>query len=63
MKQRKQQFYVYLLARSPSARFMFIGSGARPHSSHDSDGKSGEGHVKFDITDKAGDPTLLPNVR
>lgn len=52
-----------VVARSPSARFLFTGSGARPHSSHDFDGKSGEGHVKFDITDKAGDTTLLPNIR
>ena len=50
-----------VVARSPSARFSFIGAGVRPTAKELAADKQtpGEGRVKFEVTEKLGDSSNL----
>ena len=58
--------FFFSVARSPSARFSFIGAGVRPppKTAGDAIDTPGEGRVKFEVTEKLGDTRdIVPSVR
>jgi len=65
-KRIENEVAVGLQSRSPSARFMYTGSGARiPKQTADTEGRTaGEGRVKFEVSERVKDSThLTPSVR